>query len=179
MRKSFLQHEAERILANPISHGFLEDSQVWALTKNGEFSVRSAYGVAIKTIRETRKQREEGGTSDSSTMAKVWKSIWSLNCPNKTKHFIWSACRNILPTNHALKRRKVALTDECGLCGACETSSHVLVQCNITAEVWKEMGIQMPMGCPTQMEFIDVFWNIMEKQKGVDLKLLAVTAWGL
>lgn len=70
----------------------------------------------------------------------------------------------------------MASIDECVLCGACETTGHVLVQCNIAAEVWKEIGIQMPTGCPTQMEFIDVVWNLMDKQAGVDWDLLAVTA---
>lgn len=109
-------------------------------------------------------------------MTKVWKSIWSLNCPNKIKHFMWHACRNILPTNHCLKKRKVVSANECGLCGACKTIGHVLVQCSIAAEVWKEIGIHMPTGGPTQMEFVDVVWNLMAKKNGLDWELLAVTA---
>ena len=135
--------------------------------------------MALKTIKETKKQREEGGTSDNTTMTKVWKSIWSLNCPNKIKHFMWHACRNILPTNHCLKKRKVVSANKCGLCGACKTIGHVLVQCSIAAEVWKEIGIHMPTGGPTQMEFVDVVWNLMAKKNGLDWELLAVTTWGL
>lgn len=135
--------------------------------------------MAIKTIKETRKQGEGRGTLDSLIMTKVWKSFWSLNCPNKIKHFMWRACRNTLPTNHCLKKRRVASMDDCILCGACETTGHSLVQCNIAVEVWKEICIQMPIGCPTQMEFFDVVWNLMDKQVGMDWELLVVTAWGL
>ena len=34
-----------------------EDSQSWVWKKNGEFSVKSAYGVALKVLKETKKKK--------------------------------------------------------------------------------------------------------------------------
>jgi len=120
VRCTFLHHEVEEILGIPISSDLPEDSQSWAWTKNGEFSVRSAYGVALKILKETKRFGDGGGSSNSSKMTNLWKSIWNLNCPSKIKHFMWRACKNILPINHYLKRRNVASSDGCVLCGGFE-----------------------------------------------------------
>lgn len=49
---TFLHHKAEVILGMPISSRLPEDSQSWAWTKNSAFSIRNAYGVALKTLEE-------------------------------------------------------------------------------------------------------------------------------
>lgn len=49
-------------------------------------------------------------------MVGLWKFVWKLNYPNKIKHFMWRACKNILPTNHLLTTRKVTSEDGCMLC---------------------------------------------------------------
>ena len=46
VKKSFLLHEAETILSIPISQNLPEDTLVWAWTKKGNFTVKSAYHVA-------------------------------------------------------------------------------------------------------------------------------------
>lgn len=65
VRSTFLHHEAEVILGIPISPGMLEDSQSWAWTKNGEFSIRSAYSVALKILKENKMVGDGGGSSNS------------------------------------------------------------------------------------------------------------------
>lgn len=172
-----MHHEVETILGIPISLGMTEDSQSWAWTKNGEFSVKSAYGVALNVLKETKKIRDGGDCSDSAKMKKVWKVIWSLNCPSKIKHFMWRSCKNILPTNHCLRNRKIAVAEDCFLCGERETSGHTLWGCRIAAEVWKESSINLPNGISPQGEFIDLVWNLMEKPNDFDWELFATTAW--
>nr|POE82896.1 protein sieve element occlusion a [Quercus suber] len=58
VRGTFLHHEAEVILGMPISPRLPEDSQSWAWTKNAAFSVRSAYGVALKILGESKQSKE-------------------------------------------------------------------------------------------------------------------------
>lgn len=127
--------------------------------------------MALKILKEMKDQGDGGGSSDSSKMTNLWKSIWNLNCPNKIKHFMWRACKNILPTNYCLKKRKVSSSDGCVLCGGCETTVHILVQCKVAAEVSKETEIKMPGGSSPHMEFINAVWNLMDKQAEIDLEL--------
>ena len=84
-----------------------EDSLIWAWSKNGELTVRSAYKVALKVLKEGRLPNDRGECSDKGKMAGLWKLVWQLKCPNKIKLFLWRACKNILPTNLSLVSRKV------------------------------------------------------------------------
>ena len=112
-----MHYEVETILGISISQGMTEDSQSWAWTKNGEFLVKSTYGVALKVLEETKKIRDGGDCLDSAKMKKMFKVIWSLNCPSKIKHFMWRSCKNILPTNHCLRNRKIVMEEDCVLVG--------------------------------------------------------------
>lgn len=109
-------------------------------------------------------------------MVNLWKSIWNLNCPSKIKHFIWRACKGILPTNHCLAKRSVATLDKCVLCRECESIGHILWSCRIALEVWKVSGIKLPNGCYPQEEFIDIVWKLKEGPSELDWELFATKA---
>nr|POE91182.1 putative ribonuclease h protein [Quercus suber] len=162
VRGTFLHHEAEVILGMPISPRLPEDSQSWAWTKNGAFSVRSAYGVALKILDESKQSREGGECSDNSKMRNLWKSIWELKCPNKIKHFMWRACKGILPTHHNLAKRKVTSSDACVLCGESENTGHTLWSCGFASDVWKTAGVVLPNEHCSQEEFVDIVWSLRE-----------------
>lgn len=60
----FLPHEANSILAIPLTQMHVSDSIVWTATANGVFSVRSAYHVSRKAL-----MKKEGvECSDNSKM---------------------------------------------------------------------------------------------------------------
>ena len=108
LNQVFLPHEVEIIGGIALSSNPQEDKQIWAPTKSGLFSVRSAYWIAMKEV-------PKGGTasaSNDSNQRKFWKYQWSMNIPHKVWHFTWGACKDILPTKENLKWRKV-LVDSC------------------------------------------------------------------
>ena len=144
MRNVFLPHEAEVILGIPISPSLPDDSRIWAWTNNGKFTVRTAYDVAINVLKEKKGTMNGGDYFDASKMKNLWKFIWKLECPNKIKHFLWRACKDILPTNHCLARRKVTFEDRCAAYGEKESSAHALWECGLVSEEWKESGIKFP-----------------------------------
>ena len=68
----FLPYEADLISRIPLSSRMPADRQIWALTSNGMFSVRSAYYGALQLYKA-----EPGGTcSDDSSNRRFWKRIW-------------------------------------------------------------------------------------------------------
>jgi hypothetical protein len=69
------------------------DRVVWSGTKNGGFTVRSAYHMEV-----TRRIQEGGETSSSKENLEFWKCIWSLQVLGVLKHFVWKVCSNTLPT---------------------------------------------------------------------------------
>ena len=74
----FLPHEASTILSIPISQNLLDDAWVWAWTKKGIFSVKSAYHVALGWLSEGRSLGTGGEESNRQKKKKFWTSIWSL-----------------------------------------------------------------------------------------------------
>ena len=179
VRNTFLPFEAEVVLGIPISPSLPNDSKIWAWTSNGIFTVKSAYGVALKVLKDNKEKVDKGECSDTSRMSDVYKSIWKLECPGKIKHFFWRACRNILPTNYCLAKRKVSKWDGCAWCGEKESSSHVLWDCKAAVEVWKESGFKFPRWKNNHRDFLDVFWKLKEEAKDIDWVVFATMAWSI
>lgn len=76
VRKTFLLHEAEVVLSIPISFNLPDDSIIWAWTPNGKFTVKSAYKVAQKCLKEGLLQFEKGGNFDNMGMKAIWRFTW-------------------------------------------------------------------------------------------------------
>ena len=71
MQQIFFPHEADLICSIALSVNLLVDKQVWALTHNGIFSVRSAYKLAM----EMSLTVPVGGVSDGSQSRRFWKYL--------------------------------------------------------------------------------------------------------
>lgn len=87
------------------------DTIIWIGTKNGHYSTESAYRFL-----SDEESVATPGPSDPMEHKQFWQEIWSLNVPNKIRHFIWRACNESLPTKQNLYKQKVALN---GLCECC------------------------------------------------------------
>jgi len=112
IRSTFSAKEADVISKIPICPSFPLDCLVWQGTKNGSFSVHSAYHLG-----KVLQQRTLGECSSLANYSDIWKVIWSLRVPNLVKVFMWRACHNLLPTNLYLFKQKVV---DSNLCPCCE-----------------------------------------------------------
>jgi ribonuclease HI len=132
LERIFSKEERAVIQSFPISATDQADLQIWRGTKNGVFSVRSAYHI----LKENEVEQEAGGSS-CSLKSSIWKSIWQLQIPNAEKHFLWRACREILPTRDNLCKRRVLSDPICPICERePETTFHALWQCPSARDVW-------------------------------------------
>jgi len=43
-------------------------------------------------------------SSDDSNLRCFWKKLWQLPTPHKVRHFLWHACKDIVPTKVNLKQ---------------------------------------------------------------------------
>ena len=179
VRSSLLPYEAELVLGFPISYSLPDDSVIWAWTSNGKFTVKSAYGVAQRCLKEGSTRPDSGSSSDNAKMKAIWKMVWQLDCPNKIKHFMWRACKNILPTRNRLKVKGVGCEDYGALCGSSETSGHILWDCKFAKEVWSGTKIKLPDLPEPAPEFLNLVWEVMDSHPNINWVLFAVTAWSL
>ena len=140
----------------PISPRLPDDSLVWAWTPNGRFLVKSAYRAAQKLLPKLNQHGERGESSDGSKSRAIWKLIWNLDCPNKIKHFMWRACRNILPSKCRLKSKGVDVEPNCDVYGREENTTHILWDCKTATEVWSASKVKLPYLPETHLEFVDI-----------------------
>ncbi|KAK0602120.1 hypothetical protein LWI29_030528 [Acer saccharum] len=73
---------------------------MWHFDEKGNFSVKSAYKLALRIMNADE-------ASYSTGFHSWWKRLWLLNLPNKIKIFCWKACKEILPTKLLLFKRNI------------------------------------------------------------------------
>ena len=67
----FLSHEAEKIKSIPLSSRLPEDKLIWAMSSNGQFSVRSAYSLVVSLSQVA----DRGASSDTGLVRRFWKQV--------------------------------------------------------------------------------------------------------
>ena len=72
MKQNFIPHDVEAILSIPISPYLPDDSQIWAWTQNGKFTMRSAYHVAHKCLVEELNKVDRGSALNSKKISELW-----------------------------------------------------------------------------------------------------------
>ena len=178
VKSVFLPYEAETILGITISAALPKDLVVWNAMSKGKFSVRSAYMVAMNLCDHP----EIGSCSNDGPIKNFWRKIWSLQIPNKVKHFAWRACKNILPCLSNLKRKGIMVDDKCVLCGVeGESTGHFFWDCTEAAEVWKFTGFFQSQHTVQFQNFIDLLWFLWDTQQCSDdaLSLAISIAWAM
>jgi hypothetical protein len=97
-------------------HDQEEDFIIWSLTRDGEYSAKSAYSVQFE------------GSMKSTFPSRVWK-VWA---PSRCKFFLW-----------LLLQSRVWTTTDCswgnGQMSNLETAHHMLVECPISWQIWLEV----------------------------------------
>lgn len=111
-------------------------------------------------------------------MKTMWKSNWSLKCPNKIKTFIWNACKNI-PTKTCLRDRHILIEVDGGLCESIEMLEHTFWTCDLSREVWTFLAVKSPSPSWKPKDFKDLFWVLKEENNHAELEVLAIVVWGI
>lgn len=110
-----------------------QDKLVRTRTKNGSFTVKSAY----QTLYNMKYHHDENFQYQSNNH---WQRIWKLQIIPRKKLFIWKCFKDILPT-----KERICKLETCIVIDASESESqkHILLDCTIARVVWfKNIGIR-------------------------------------
>ena len=83
LKALFLPFVVETILNIPLSYNLPKDKLIWVGNNRGEFSVKSAYYIALNVI-NLAGSRE---CSHGDPRIPLWKRIWQLKIPPKIRIF--------------------------------------------------------------------------------------------
>lgn len=172
---TFTPRTYAEILATPLNHLDSQDVQVWTESKDRNFSVKTAYQVAIRL-----KSRVMGEHSMARVHGITWSRIWKPKVPSKVRTFLWRACSNCLPTRDNLCRRKIQVVATCEFCHQePETVSHILWSCPFARNVWALVKGRVQKCSNETVDFFLLFKYLQKVLDGSDLDCWAITAWSI
>ncbi|KAL2893314.1 hypothetical protein RDABS01_009223 [Bienertia sinuspersici] len=122
----FEEEDQKRTMAIPLSIRNPPDSPMWAFTKEGAYSVKTAYML--------------GKGCDLDRFHRAWIELWNMDAAPKVRHFWWRMCTNTLPTRSLLAYRHIAENVGCPWCGETETITHAIFECRRVEELWHDSG---------------------------------------
>jgi hypothetical protein len=130
----FFDGDVDDILKIPVGRAGTDDYLAWNYTKNGVFSVRSAYHLQmhLDVVRS--------GMASSSTNLddhRGWLALWAANVPGKAKIHAWRLIKNGLAMGEELHRRKIKASVRCIVCDRGESLLHRFWVCAHSAEAWE------------------------------------------
>ena len=133
LQRHFMQDDIDAILTIKPCPRVEEDVIAWAPTRNGVFTVRSAYWLGMEAL----SRPNHGATSRAPDGHRaIWKALWGCPAPHKVHVFAWRVATNSLPTWDNKNRRNMELTNICPLCGMeREDTFHALCRCPAAREI--------------------------------------------
>ena len=140
IRSIFWDIDARQILAIPLSQNGMGDFVAWKFSKNGLFSVRSAYHMEWESTFGVSLQRSDG--TGSSGLNTIWRDLRKCAVPAKVKFFTWKCLHGILPCYDVLVNRHIMNNSTCPVCKRyCEDIKHVIFQCEEAKGIWQKIGL--------------------------------------
>lgn len=160
VRRCFEEEESNIILGIPTSLEGCNDRIIWHQTSNGDYTVRTGYGIAMGMQENGELERKGTGVcSRRDESDKRWLEIWRLEVPNKMKFFIWRCCNSSLAVRDNLYRRRMRVDTACALCGhAKETEHHLFFECEFSRAFWFSCPLQLDIKAVTGKDFGE-YWN--------------------
>jgi hypothetical protein len=144
VRQHFFDIDVADILCTPVGRPGTQDFRAWNYTKNGVFSVRSAYHLAVKRKRDARGATE---SSRSCQDHKGWLALWDTPVPGKVKVHMWRLVENVLAVGSELSHRRIKDGVVCLACGRSESLVHRFWTCPHSASAWSLLsartGVQL------------------------------------
>lgn len=114
IQQLFTSKNAAEILSLPISQVEARDRLVWQHTKEGIYSVVSAYQWLSKIGSSSPHPLER--SNNQAVIQQMWRCLWSMKIKGMLKHFIWQAYHHILPTNDKLMGKGIHVEVRCKTC---------------------------------------------------------------
>nr|XP_023886589.1 uncharacterized protein LOC111998731 [Quercus suber] len=106
----------------------------------------------------------------------LWRTLWSLQVPNKIKNLVWRACRNSLPTNNNLVRQTIIDNPTCDHCKHVpESALHAFWTCSELDVVREDELFRHCRRRHTSMDFKELLsWLITNDHS---LEIFSTSVW--
>jgi hypothetical protein len=133
LNECFFDGDVADILNIPIGRAGTEDYLAWNYTKNGVFSVKSAYHLKMQLNKE---RAGRAGPSSTCDEHKGWFALWGAAVPGKAKIHVWRLIQNGLAVGDELHRRQIKAGVKCVVFNREESLQHRFWTCPHSVATW-------------------------------------------
>jgi hypothetical protein len=85
IKSLFPNDMVQTILDTPLFSEVQNDRITWMMDRNGRYTVKTGYKLAMMELLHTDRFHVEGG----------WHRIWKVNSPHKARNLLWRICRGV------------------------------------------------------------------------------------
>ncbi|XP_074271692.1 uncharacterized protein LOC141595629 [Silene latifolia] len=188
VRALFKEKDADWILASPLCTSRKYDEVFWPLTSDGNYSVKSGYGIAFMEFFEQHGTLKDKSRITMSGRGFCKSRLWSLPGPNVWKVLIWKIVTNTLPVGYEFHKRSIEGSHTCRMCLGdqqhSETIEHIFRDCPLSSRVWAgtalgirvEGTVMIPLG-----DWVINWIRYLDTLEGGESQILVflATLWGL
>ena len=108
------------------------DNFCWNYTKNGQYTVKSGYWVAMNLMRT-----DEDVEGLQPSITKLQAFAWTVNAPQKICHLIWQLISGHVAVTRNLVCRNMRCDNYCPRCGEPEEIvTHAIFECPPALQAW-------------------------------------------
>jgi ribonuclease HI len=170
IQQMFNHKDATEIRRLPLNLLTREDEPIWRYSRNGNYTVRSAYYQLMEHIVDNNDLKEPGN----------WKKLWRLNVPNKVRIFIWRLLRGCLPVRGRLVQRGVPCDNKCPSCASYEENEwHCFFGCGAVQELWEQSPIwnQVRPYIDNAIGIVQMLFQMLEELEATTCCNIAMLLW--
>lgn len=172
IQEIFSAEEAGLICSMAVCPCREDDGMIWQCTRNGEYSVRSAYHLA-----KEKYEVDKGSCSNRDRTKQLWRAIWNIDAPRAVKVFLRKTCSEILPTRDKLFNKSNTPDPLCPIYNLeVETTGHILWSCPSARDVWTECSRKIQKSSSIEMDFMSIMENMLAKSAAEELQLAVIVA---
>lgn len=173
IQQIYLSPDAQSILTIPLSPFNHIDSWLWHYTKNGNYSVKSGYNLAMS-------KASSSPSSSTEVLSNWWTFFWKIKIPRKILIFGWRGFHEILPTNKGLYRRNVSPNSRCPVCGGSEdTNAHAVFWCSFAQQRWGLLDFPFLVGQKDKISFKEVLCYASDLLEKDSMEKWLISTWGI
>ncbi|XP_075492415.1 uncharacterized protein LOC142530463 [Primulina tabacum] len=172
METIFENRDTKAVTEIPLGPIKLQDNRIWHFSKNGDYTVKSGYHVAMSLDANLEARKIQGN----------WKAIWKLNVPPKIKIFLWRACRECLSHRINMQNRGIQVASLCVVCNKeLDTSWHTFITCPFARECWTNAKLRQAVdfNADTTEGFTQWVFKIIQDLSGAELSKFVTILWAI
>ena len=170
------------LFRSPLSSRRHDDSWAWHYDRSGILSVKSVYGMLVRT-RQRRVDwiEERPAGSNQEREEKMWQKLWKVQVPSKVRMFLWRLAHQSLPTGDVRHHRHMADTSVCSICGAEDSWRHSLLNCTMSRCVWAlaNEGVTQHMNMIEEPSAKQWIFSLIDTLDHADFVEMVVTLWAI